>query len=164
MDALLEELDARLASATDPDYREVLELVLGAMGCALGTLHRLAPGTSTLELLAERGVPEAVGERIQRIPVGKGMAGIAAQRREPVQTCNLQTDESGVVRPGAKETRMRGSLACPCLLDGEVHGVIGVAKVEEYEFSAAETERLLRVGERLAAHFAGRGAGGPDGS
>lgn len=163
MDASLGELDARLASAVELDYGQVLDLVLGRLDCRLGTLHRLRPGSDLLELVAERNVPDAVRARIQRIPVGKGMAGIAAERRRPVQTCNLQTDASGVVRPGAKETRMRGSIACPCLSGGEVRGVLGVAKAEEYEFSAAEIAWLQRAGELLAKHFARRAADRPDG-
>ena len=44
------------------------------------------------------------------IPFGKGMAGICAERREPVSMCNLQTDDSGVARPTAKETKVAGAL------------------------------------------------------
>ena len=84
------------------------------------------------------------------IPIGKGMAGIAAERREPVQVCNLQTDASGVVREGAKMTRMEGSLAVPMLDGKRLCGVLGVAKPVEYEFTAAQTEALMAVGQVLA--------------
>ena len=75
-----------------------------------------------LHLKAQRGLPPPVLDKVQVIPVGKGMAGIAAERREPVQVCNLQTDDSGVARPGAKMTQMEGSLAAPMLKDGAVRG------------------------------------------
>ncbi|MEQ1631034.1 MAG: GAF domain-containing protein, partial [Planctomycetota bacterium] len=84
---------------------------------------------------------------------GKGMAGIAAERREPVQVCNLQTDASGVVREGAKLTRMEGSLAAP-MLDGErLCGVLGVAKPVAYEFTDEQTAALMAVGRALAKHL-----------
>ena len=84
------------------------------------------------------------------IPVGKGMAGIAAERKQPVQVCNLQTDDSGVARPSAKLTQMEGSLAAPMLVDGDVRGVLGIAKPTAYDFSDAETDLLMAVGALLA--------------
>lgn len=47
------------------------------------------------------------------------MAGIAAERHQLVQLCNLQKDISGVARPATKETKVEGSIAVPMLLDGE---------------------------------------------
>ena len=91
--------------------------------------------------------------QVRHIPVGKGMAGLAALRREPVQTCNLQTDESGVAKPGAKRTRMQGSVAAPIIVDGELRGTIGVAKPQAYEFSRDENELLMRIGRVIAERW-----------
>ena len=66
-------------------------------------------------IVAHLGIPEALMPVIQTIPVGKGIAGAAAERREPVELCNLQTDTSGVAKPGAKQTQVQGSLAVPVL-------------------------------------------------
>jgi putative methionine-R-sulfoxide reductase with GAF domain len=74
------------------------------------------------------------------------MAGLAAERRECVQICNLQSDKSGQVKPMAKLTGMEGSIAVPMLVDGEVCGVLGVAKPTEYEFTPAEKQLLLDIG------------------
>lgn len=135
--------------ASPPSWPALLAQVLEHMECPVGTLHLTnAPGE--LALVAQRGLPPAVANVVTTIPIGKGMAGIAAERREPVQVCNLQEDTSGVVRPGAKLTRMEGSIACPLLHDREVHGVLGVAKPTPYEFTAAETEFLMQVGRRIA--------------
>jgi signal transduction protein with GAF and PtsI domain len=98
-----------------------------------------------LKLRAHRGLPEALLARVQLIPIGKGMAGLAAERREPVQVCNLQTDTSGAAKPAAKETGMEGSLAVPMLLDERVRGVLGVAKPVACEFSEAEIVALLQI-------------------
>ena len=104
-----------------------------------------------LHLTADTGLPPPVREKVQVVPIGKGMAGIAAERREPVQVCNLQTDASGVVRPGAKLTQMEGSIAAPMLAGDRLAGVLGVAKPVAYEFTAEQSELLMAVGKRIAA-------------
>ncbi len=78
------------------------------------------------------------------------MAGLAAERRKPVQVCNLQTDESGDVRPGGKDTKMAGSVAAPMFdAAGELVGTLGVAKPVAYDFSDEEMQLLERSVGRL---------------
>jgi signal transduction protein with GAF and PtsI domain len=120
--------------------------------CPVGTVHLLDPKDGMLHLAAQRGLPPPVLDKVAVIPIGKGMAGIAAERREPVQVCNLQKDQSGVVRPGAKLTQMEGSLAAPMLDGDRLYGVFGIAKPVAHDFSEAETRLLLDVGARLATH------------
>jgi len=132
----------------------VLDRVLAHFGCVVGTIHRLNPSSGMLELLAHRGVPKAVLDQVRAIPVGKGMAGLAAQRRQPVQVCNLQTDDSGVAKPGAKLTEMKGSIAVP-MLDGQtLRGTLGLARPEEHTFSEDQTRALLGVASLIARHLA----------
>jgi putative methionine-R-sulfoxide reductase with GAF domain len=111
--------------------------------------------TGLLRLKAQRGIPEFLLPKVAVIPVGKGMAGLAAERRAPVQVCNLQTDDSGVAKPAAKETQMQGSLAIPILLDGEVRGTLGVAKPVAYEFSPAEIAALEEIGHAIGTKLMG---------
>ena len=82
--------------------------------------------------------------------MGKGIAGLAAERREPITICNLQTDTSGQARPGAKATGMEGSLAVPMLAGSELRGVLGIAKAEAYDWSETETALLTEIAARLA--------------
>jgi len=133
-----------------PPWDAVLAAVLQHFACPVGTIHRLEASDGLLHLTAQRGLPPPVLDKVQRIPVGKGMAGIAAQRREPVQVCNLQTDASGVARPDAKLTRMEGSLAAPMLDGDRLAGVLGVAKPVAYDFTAAEQQLLLAIGAVIA--------------
>src|SRR5678815_5468871 len=93
---------ANLLTAPSPPWADVLERVTAHFACPVGTIHLLDPRDGMLHLQAQRGLPPPVLDEVQVIPIGKGMAGIAAMRREPVQVCNLQSDASGVVRPGAK--------------------------------------------------------------
>ncbi|NEU56417.1 GAF domain-containing protein [Halorussus sp. MSC15.2] len=127
----------------------LLRDVLEEFDCTSGTLHR-AEGDE-LTLVAQEGIPDTVVAEIETIPFGKGMAGLAAERREPVQVCNLQTDDSGVVEPGARETMLEGSIAAPIIgLSGTLEGTLGIAKLEPYEFTPTERDRLMRVGARIA--------------
>ena len=110
-----------------------------------GALHLVA---------ASSGLPPQIIEIIRTVPVGKGMAGLAAERRQPVTICNIQTDTSGDVRPGARATGMEGAIAVPMLDGDRVAGVLGIANRTERTFTADETARLLEVGRTLAASWA----------
>ncbi len=134
----------------------VLERTLAHFECMVGTLHRLSTESGSLELVAQCGVPAAILERVQRIPIGKGMAGLAAERRAPVQVCNLQTDRSGAAKPGAKLTEMKGSIAAPILVDGDLWGTIGVAKPEEHTYADDEVRLLLEIGTLIGRAWAGQ--------
>ncbi len=81
------------------------------------------------------------------------MAGLAAERRAPVQVCNLQTDDSGMARPRAKETAMQGSITIPVIVDDELRGTLGVAKPNAYEFSKDESELLMRLGRLIGSYL-----------
>jgi signal transduction protein with GAF and PtsI domain len=100
---------------------------------------------------ASPGMPEAVVAIIRTIPVGKGMAGLAVERAEPVNACNIQTDNSGDVRPGAKATGLAGSIVVPIFDGTEVVGALGVANRSERTFAASEIAQLMHEGRQLAA-------------
>jgi len=87
--------------------------------------------------------------RIRAIPMGKGRAGLAAQRRQPIQVCNPQTDGSGVAKPGAKLTQIEASIAIPILAGTSLRGVLGIAKSIVYEFRMAGVPFLLQIGQIL---------------
>ena len=148
LSALLTEIEARLkrAGATDAHYQAILDQVLNHFACTAGTIHSLGPQSQMLHLRARRNIPDELLPRVQKIPVGKGMAGLAAERRQPVQVCNLQTDESGAARPGAKETGMEGCIAVPILAGDQLVGVLGVAKPTAYEYSETEIALLMEIG------------------
>jgi L-methionine (R)-S-oxide reductase len=142
-----------MLSTTDPTWSEFLAQTIADFGCTTGTLHRLDPTDRHLKLVAQQGVPEALMPMIQSIPVGKGIAGVAAERLEPVEMCNLQTDTSGVARSGAKQTQVQGTLAVP-VLDGErLCGTLGIGKLVPYDFTAEEKERLMNTAHRCAARL-----------
>lgn len=139
---------------TSAEWNHFLLEVLAEFQCVTGTLHRLDPADNLLKLVACERIPEVLLPVIQTIPVGKGVAGAAAQRKAPVEICNLQTDTTGVAKPDAKKTQVQGSLAVPILdAAGEVHGTLGIGKMEPYDFSEAEKNRLLEIGTEIAGRL-----------
>ena len=132
------------------DWQQVLIEVISYYKCATGTLHFLEVSTDLLQIEAHQGIPEFLLPKLSTIPIGKGMAGIAAERREAVEMCNLQTDTSGVARPAAKETKVEGSIAAPMIYEGVLYGTIGIAKPVSYDFTLEERNGLLKIGEEIS--------------
>ncbi len=128
---------------------DALQAVLTHFGCAAGTWHKLSEGQ--LHLSASKNIPPPVVELVRVVPVGKGIAGLAAQRLEPVSLCNLQTDDSGRARPAAKNTGMEGSLAVPALDSaGSLRGVLGIAMAQAHDWSEEEQAAVLAAAALLA--------------
>ena len=57
---------------------------------------------------------------------------------------------TGTARPTAKTTGMEGTLAVPIARDGKLQGVIGIAKIQAYEWSNEEMALLMAAGNALA--------------
>jgi putative methionine-R-sulfoxide reductase with GAF domain len=143
-----------LSINTAADAATWLAGVLADFSCQTGTLHR-ADG-EFLDLVAHIGVPEMLIPKISRIPFGKGIAGAAAERREPVELCNLQQDLGGVARPDARQTQVSGSLAVPVFSpDGaKVLGTLGIGMMAPHEFTEDEKARLAGVAAEVGRHWA----------
>ncbi|MDO6602645.1 GAF domain-containing protein [Arenibacter palladensis] len=143
-------IDALLKNETI-NWQEVLSTVISAFDCTTGTIHFLDEKSGLLKVQAHQGIPPFLIPKLSEIPIGKGMAGIAAERREAVEMCNLQTDDSGVARPAAKETKVEGSIAAPMMLNGTLYGTLGIAKPVPYDFTKEEVSDLLTIGEKISA-------------
>lgn len=136
-------------SKDTPNWDTLLKITLEHFDCSTGTLHFLDKD-ALLQLKSQVGIPEFLIPKLSTIPIGKGMAGIAAERRKPVEMCNLQTDDSGVARPSAKDTKVEGSLAAPLMHNEKLYGTIGIAKPIPYDFTEAEMDLLMEIGELIS--------------
>jgi L-methionine (R)-S-oxide reductase len=126
-----------------------LQKFIEAEGAVAGSIHRIAEreGAEVLELAASINLPPPVVEKTRLIPKGKGMAGLAWERDSAVSTCNLQTDSSGDVRPGARAVGARAAVAIPVHdASGRLRAVVGVAFLGERDFSDGD----LRAFEQRA--------------
>jgi L-methionine (R)-S-oxide reductase len=141
-------IEAALAAG---NITATLQEILRHFDAQAGTIHWLDQESGLLKLGAHHNIPPQIAAIVATVPIGKGIAGLAAERREPIALCNLQTDTSGQARPAAKSTGMEGSLAVPMLVDDQLHGVLGVAKVCEYDWNADERALLLAVATRLGS-------------
>ncbi len=112
-------------------------------GGVAGTVH--LHENRGLRLGAAVNIPPKVQEVVAWVPSGKGMAGLALERGEPVQTCNLQEDRSGAVKPGAKAVNAQAAVAMPVRNSGEIVAVVGIAFAAEREIAGEEIARLERA-------------------
>lgn len=128
-----------------------LEEVVRRFAAETASLH-LLDESGVLVLAAHVGLPPHIVEIVSRVPMGKGMAGLAALRNEPVSTCNIQADESGDVPQGARSTGVNGAIVVPVRdPEGRVRGALGIGVFRPYEYTPEETERLLTAAARFAA-------------
>jgi signal transduction protein with GAF and PtsI domain len=131
----------------------ILRETLARFNSETGTLHRLDAQTQLLHLVAQIGLPPQLLEIVRTIPVGKGIAGETAAKNRPVTICNLQTDTSGVARPGAKQTGMGGAVCVPVRQGEKLVGTFGIGTRREHEYSAAEINSLQDIARSLAAQL-----------
>jgi L-methionine (R)-S-oxide reductase len=132
-------------------YSEALASIIDHFHADSGTIHMLeADGVLHLKA-ASQGLPQAVIDIVRLVPVGKGMAGLAVERGEPVDTCNLQTDATGSVKPGARATGMEGAIVVPIFAGAKPVGALGIANRATRTFTAEETALLIEAGRVIAA-------------
>jgi hypothetical protein len=132
--------------ATVPALETWLKSFLREHGGIAGTVHEREG--DLLLMRAAVNIPPPVVKVTETIPKGKGMAGLAWERNKAVAVCNIQSDKSGDVRPGAKAVDAQAALAIPVRgADGEVRAVVGIAFMGEREFSDDDLSRF----ESLAA-------------
>jgi L-methionine (R)-S-oxide reductase len=154
MNELHEQIEALLKG--DPNREtalgQILHVALAKFHSETGTIHRLDDEKQTLYLAAQVGLPPQMLEIVKTIPVGKGIAGQVIAQNKPVTICNLQTDSSGVAKPGAKQTGIGGALCVP-LRDGDkTVGTIGIGTIRQHEYTPDETRELEEIG-RLIGRF-----------
>lgn len=142
-----EKIDAALAAN---NLSEVLRVIMEHYRADTGTIHLLEPDGVLHLKAASAGIPVPVLDAVQLVPIGKGMAGLAVERKEPVTVCNLQTDATGDARPGAKATGMEGALVVPILSGQDAVGALGIANRVERIFSSQETAELIQLGRAIA--------------
>jgi len=144
-------MEARLSFTGAATDDEVLAAVVRHMKADSGTIHLIGKDGMLHLAAATPGFPEVVLKTIAVIPPGKGMAGLAVERGEPVDACNIQTDASGDVRPGALATGLAGAIVVPIFRGEEIVGSLGVANRGERRFTETEIDDLLTAGRAIAA-------------
>jgi L-methionine (R)-S-oxide reductase len=126
-----------------------LEAFLSRHGAVAGSAHWHTGGG--LQLVATVHIPPPVRQAVEWVPSGKGMAGLALERGQPVQTCNLQEDRSGAVKPGARAVDAKAAVALPVRNpEGAIVAVVGAAWMDERQLDDETVERLQNDANSLA--------------
>lgn len=131
--------------------KKALDRVLADFQSETGAIHLLDAEKQLLHLAAQVGLPPQMLDLVKTIPVGKGIAGQTVAQNKPVSICNLQTDSSGVAKPGARQTGVGGALCVPVRKSGQIIGAIGIGTRREHEYTPEETARLEAVADALGA-------------
>jgi GAF domain-containing protein len=151
MNSLSEKISALLGDNAPREtvLENVLRETLTHFRSETGTIHLLDPDKQLLHLAAQIGLPPQLLGVVKTIPVGKGIAGQVAAQNKPVSICNLQTDSSGVAKPGARQAGVGGSLCVPIRQGNKLTGTLGIGTVRPYEYTADETRELEEIGRRI---------------
>jgi L-methionine (R)-S-oxide reductase len=124
-------------------HQEWLESFLAELGAVAGSVHEQRG--EDLYLTAAHRLPPPVIATVAHVPHGKGMAGVAQSKKAPVQTCNLQTDNTGNIKPGARAVNAQGAIAVPVFnTTGDVAAIVGAAWMDERQITPEEEESILR--------------------
>ena len=155
MSDLNNQVSAALNDSSDRDIalKKSLEHVLADFHSETGTIHLLDGKTQLLQLAAQIGLPPQMLDIVKTIPVGKGIAGQTVSQNQPVKICNLQTDTSGVAKPGARATGVGGSICVPIRKDGKVIGTFGIGTMRQHDYTPEETKRLEDVADLVGARL-----------
>ena len=132
-----------------------LVVFLSSAKAVAGTVHLCEPGG--LRLGAAVNIPPPVQKAVEWVPSGKGMAGLALERGEPVSTCNLREDQTGAVKPGAKAVDAKAAVALPVRdRTGAIVAVVGAAFGDERDIQGQELDDLQRAADSLRKILPGR--------
>lgn len=129
-------------------HQQWLESLIAQLGAMAGTVH--VQRGEDLYLTAAHNIPPNVVQIVAHVPQGKGMAGVAQVKKSPVQTCNLQTDETGNIKPGAKAVDAQKAVALPVLdQKGAVRAVVGIAWSQEGEIGPDDEQAMMKLAAAL---------------
>jgi L-methionine (R)-S-oxide reductase len=131
----------------------ILREVLKHFHSETGTIHFLNSEKQLLYLVAQVGLPPQMLDVVKTIPIGKGIAGQVIAQNKPVTICNLQTDTSGVAKPGAKQTGVGGALCVPIRHGDKIVGTLGIGTIRQYEYTPDETLALENIGRLIGKNL-----------
>ena len=139
-----------MSEGFDPASEAWLTAFVGRHQGVAGSVHVHRDGA--LHMTAAFRLPPPVIAATRFVPNGKGMAGLALAQDRAIQTCNLQTDDSGAVKPGARAVNAQGAVAFPVHAgDGRVRAIVGIAWMDERVLDDAALAALAVDGATLPA-------------
>jgi GAF domain-containing protein/anti-sigma regulatory factor (Ser/Thr protein kinase) len=126
---------------------ELLVRVRDVLGTDTAAVLEMDDEEQTLVSRAAKGLEEDV-ERGVRVPLGRGFAGLVAERRETLRFEDASTLE--LLSPLMREQGIQSLMGVPLLVDDRILGVLHVGSVERRTFTDEDATLLQLAGERLA--------------
>lgn len=152
--ALLSVLNAVAAEASrTEDLNELLNLavdrMIGLTGLEGGAILLVDEETRTMSIAAERNLPRAAKELLQRepLPLGKTIPGISADQCLLIIVQNAKDDDREL--PPFKEFGVQTHVCIPLAVRGRALGVLGLIDRRARSFSEDEVAVFNAVGEQL---------------
>ena len=140
--------EAMVAPLTlDELLNAVLDRIVATLGVDTVAILLLDQAADVLVTRAAHGIEEEV-ERGVRIPVGHGFAGRIASERTPIVLDEIE--RANVLNPILRDKGLQALLGVPLLVEGRVIGVLHVGSIGPRRFTAADTQFLQVVGDRVA--------------
>jgi GAF domain-containing protein/anti-sigma regulatory factor (Ser/Thr protein kinase) len=131
---------------------QVLEQLLTRVREVLDTdtaaVYELDDEEQTLVARATKGIGNEDVERGVRVPVGRGFAGLVAERCEPVRSSEVPDLE--LVSPLMREQGIVSLVGVPLVVEGRLLGVLHAGSREERVFTGDDVALLELAAERLA--------------
>ncbi|EKX69416.1 GAF domain-containing protein [Streptomyces ipomoeae] len=137
-----EALNETVLKNARPEVDEWLAEFVERNGGFVGSVHLSEPAEEgEIVLVASYNLPVSVRNGTAIIPIGKGIAGTAARRREAVAISDFQSDTTGVAVPGGRAAGSKGSLTLPVFApddDTKLIAVVGLGFPEHRDFTPEE--------------------------
>jgi putative methionine-R-sulfoxide reductase with GAF domain len=137
----------------NPRLENALFEAIARLGADSGTIHMKDPDRDVLLLAAHHHIPENLLEHIQEIPWGKGLAGIAAERAEPVHHGNIKLSSAPEIHTRARGCDVRGAIVVPILSGSDPVGTLGVGCNTDHTFTRHEIQWLMNFARSLASEW-----------
>lgn len=125
-----------------------IEIVADVMGIEAVRIYTLDAKRNELVLSAYRGVTEEFARRVDRVKLGEGLNGRAAETGEPM-TVSEATEDPRLFRETVRQEKIKVQLVAPMISRGQVVGTICVATRQKREFSTEEIELLTAIGNQI---------------
>ncbi|MDY7079041.1 MAG: GAF domain-containing sensor histidine kinase, partial [Chloroflexota bacterium] len=129
----------------DEMLKRLLEYVLAAMGCNVGTVHLLDEAGETLHLVTQQGLSANVVNRIDFLPVDGSLEGIVIKRGEPLVSLDLATDPRTIKI--AQWERGHAYIGVPVQVRGQAMGVLGVTGEMGKRFTMEEVSLMAAIAD-----------------
>jgi len=125
-----------------------IEIVADVMEIEVVRIYTLDARRKELVLSAYRGVTEEFARSVDRVKLGEGLNGRAAETGEPV----MVSETAGglrLFREAVRKEKIRAQLVVPMKSRGQVVGTISVATHQKREFSPEQMELLTAIGNQI---------------